>query len=357
MTAAVPRAPQQTPGGIQPDPTPIGPVQKNTPMCPSFVGARVARVTRLNQCGAPMYGKDNMATTIGMVTVTFEPEVEEGEALDTRNLNGDLCVAASTPDSMTGINVSIEFCQVDPAVFTILNPTWKVVRRSRNPNNRDAPIVGWRQGQSFSDECGFALELWPKAMGTVGSACETDPNPDPLDPWQTNGYFLLPYVVGKAPDEWELTGDEVATFTLQGRTRAGSPWGYGPYIVTRDEAGMPSPLLNQIEDGSGRGNFPNVCYGWSPEMDRPYRINRDPDHFHAEITSYPPPEPKCGAQPLIQPKLTFVAPDGVNPSLQEVCVKLTNADEVAPKDPETGLRSPVLVSWGDGTNRQNITTT
>lgn len=356
MTLAVPRAPQQPPGGIQPDPTPIGPVQKNTPMCPSFVGARVARVTRLNQCGAPMYGKDNMATTIGMVTVTFEPEVEEGEALDTRNLNGDLCVAASTPDSMTGINVSIEFCQVDPSVFTILNPTWKVVRRSWNPSNQNAEIVGWRQGQSFSDECGFALELWPKAMGTVGSACETDPNPDPLDPWQTNGYFLLPYVVGKAPDEWELTGDEVATFTLQGRTRGGSPWGFGPYIVTRDEAGMPSPLLNQIEDGSGRGNFPNVCYGWSPELDQPYRINRDPDHFHAEITSYPPPEPKCGAQPLLAPQIEFVEQPGPGtPDPQTVCIKLKNVEEIAPKDPATGKRPAVLVSWGDGSNRENIT--
>jgi len=334
---------------VQPVP-PSEPTQRNTPMCPSFVGARVARITRLNSCGAPMYGPDNVATTIGMVTVTFEPEVSEGDSLETKNLNGELCVSASTPDSMTGINVSIEFCQVDPAVFTLLNPTWKTVRNSYT-HNRNAPITGFRIGQSFSDECGFALELWPKAMGAVGNACDVDENPDPSDPHQVNGYFLLPYVTGKAPEEWEITGDEVATFTLNGRTRGGSAWGHGPYIVTRDPTGQPSPLLHQIEDGSGRAQFPDACYGYDNEG-QPVRVNRDPDHFHAEIVTYAPPEARCGAQALTKPVLEFVDDGDDDP--QTITVKLANPDEVAPAD-ANGNRPPVWVSFGDGTPRVNIT--
>lgn len=322
--------------------TPTAPAQATSAMCPSFVGARVARLTRLNSCLAPMYGPENRVTTIGMVTVTMEPEVEEGESLDTRNLNGELCVSASTPDTMSGINISVEFCQVDPVVFSIMNPTWKVVRNTRS--NTGGRITGWRIGQSMSDEFAFALELWPKVMGAAGSVCdEQQDEVDPNDPHEVNGYFLLPAVFGRAPDEWEITGDEVATFTLNGRTRGGSAWGYGPYLVTRDESGSPSPLLRPIEDGSGKAGFllPNG------------QINRDPDHFHAELVTVSPPPAICGPQPLIRPKIEFVTDDGQDSGT--VTIRLTNADEIAPLNPITGERPAVWVSWGDGSGRENIT--
>lgn len=314
------------------------PVQRNTAMCPSFVGARVVRITRLNACGAPMFGRENVVTTRGIVTASFEPEVEEGDSLDTKNLNGELCVQASLPDSMSGLNVSLEFCQVDPAVFSVMNPNWKLVRNSRDDYSGD--VTGFRIGSNVSDEFGFCLEMWPKTIGATGAACQEDEEPDPSDPINNHGYFLLPFVTAKAPDEWEMKGDEVATFTLKGRTKGGAGWDVGPYVVTRDEGRSPSPLLRPIEDGSGKGGFRHPVT---------QQIMRDPDHFHAEIVTVQPPEPQCGSQDLIKPKICFEQ-EG-----QTVRVTLLNADEVAPPDPMTGMRPPVWVSWGDGTNRTNLT--
>lgn len=314
-----------------------GPVQRNSAQCPSFVGARVVRLTRLNSCGAPMFGRENVVTTRGVVSASFEPEVEEGDSLDTKNLNGELCVQGTTPDSMSGINVSLEFCQVDPAVFQIFNPNWKLVRNSRDDHSGD--VTGFRIGSNVSDEFGFALEMWPKTMG-MNSQCEADEEPDPSDPRSVHGYFLLPLVTAKAPDEWEIKGDEVATFTLKGTTKGGGGWDVGPYVVTRDEAQSPSPLLRPIEDGSGKGGFKHPVT---------QQVMKDPDHFHAEVVSVTPPEPACGAQDLMKPKIDFKQQGN------GVSVTLLNPDEVAPPDPMTGARPPVWVSWGDGTNRTNLT--
>lgn len=315
-----------------------GPVQRNSAACPSFVGARVARLTRLNSCGAPLYGPESVATTRGIVTASFEPDVNEGKSLDTTNLNGELCVSGKTPSSLSGIKVTLEFCQVDPCVFSIFNPNFKIVRNSRDDYSGD--IVGWRLSSNIQDSFGFALELWPKTMGMMGAACETDDDPDPSDPINVSGYFLLPLVIAQAPDKWELKGDEVVTFSLIGETRGGAAWDIGPYTVTRDETGDPSPLLRPIEDGSGKGRFRSPVTG---------QIDRSPDHFHAEIVSVTPPEPQCGCQPLIKPKLC-VEQEG-----QTARVYLLNADEIAPIDPITGERDPVWVSFGDGSHRVNLT--
>lgn len=314
-----------------------GPVQRNSAMCPSFVGARVVRLTRLNSCGAPLYGPESVATTRGIVTATFEPEVEEGESLDTKNLNGELCTQGTTPSTMSGINVSLEFCQVDPCVFSIFNPNWKIVRNSRN--DYDGDVVGFRISSNVSDEFGFALEMWPKTMGATGAACQSDESPDPSDPYNVHGYFLLPFVIGQAPDEWEITGDEVATFTLKGRTRGGAAWDVGPYVVTRDEATSPSPLLRPIEDGSGKARFKHPVTA---------QIMKDPDHFHAEIVSVTPPEPNCGCQPLLKPDIC------VEQQGDTTRITLMNPDEIAPVDPITGQRPPVWAAFGDGTNRVNL---
>lgn len=314
-----------------------GPVQRNTAQCPSFVGARVVRLTRLNSCGAPMFGRENVVTTRGVVSASFEPEIDEGDSLDTKNLNGELCVQGTTPDSMSGLSVTLEFCQVDPAVFQIFNPNWKLVRNSRDDHSGD--VTGFRIGSNVSDEFGFALEMWPKTMG-MNSQCEADEEPDPSDPRSVHGYFLLPFVAAKAPDEWELKGDEVATFSMKGMTKGGGGWDVGPFVVTRDEAQAPSPLLRPIEDGSGKGGFKHPVT---------QQVMKDPDHFHAEVVSVTPPEPACGAQDLMKPKIDFKQEAG------GVSVTLLNPDEVAPPDPMTGARPPVWVSWGDGTPRTNLT--
>jgi len=276
-------------------------------VCPSFIGARVLRVTKLDSCGRPVYGPCSQVVTDGFVSVEISPEVEEGETYTQRNAAGDLCVSERGQDALQWFTVSIEFCRVDPALFTLMNPTWKVVR------NAQGEPTGFRVGTKFSDREGFALELWPKAT-TQGAICDDDA-PEDAEP---NGYFLLPYVLGTAPESWTLE-DGVATFTLNGRTKGGSLWGRGPYNVVHDASGNPSPLLEPIDSGSVTG---------------------DPDHFHTDIVTVAPPTPECGCQPL-----EAITPGALNGTI-EIDTEQPNR---ACFEVSGSAGRQVTIDWGDGT--------
>lgn len=276
-------------------------------ICPSFIGARVLRVTRLDSCGRPVYGPDSQAVSDGFVSVEISPDVEEGEDYTQRNANGDLCVSEKGQDSLQWLTVSIEFCRVDPCLWSLMNPTWKLVRGAHGE------VTGFRIGTRFSDREGFALELWPK-VSAQGALCDDDA-PEEADP---NGYFLLPYVIGTAPDSWTLE-DGVATFTLTGRTKGGSLWGRGPYNVTHDADGTPVPLLEPIDSGSASNN---------------------PDHFHADIVTLAPPEPTCGCQPL----------EPVAPSAEggQITIDADQPNRACFTVQGSAARQ-VTIDWGDGT--------
>ena len=276
-------------------------------VCPSYIGARRLRVTRLDHCGRPVYGDCSTAVSSGFVSVEFEPEVEEGEDYTLRNAAGELCVSERGPDALQWINVSIEFCNVDPELWQIMNPTWKTVK------NAKGEVTGFRIGEKFSDEQGFALEVWPKAAGQT-ALCDDDA-PDDAQP---NGYFLLPYVVGGAPEGWTLE-DGTATFTLNGRTKAGSLWGRGPYNITHDANGDPSPLLEPIASGSNGDDS-------------------DPDHFHADIVTIAPPEASCGCQ-----ELEAMAPGAVDGQIDIDTDQPNRACFTVSGSP--GRR--VTIDWGD----------
>lgn len=243
----------------------------------SYIGARVMRVTRLDACGRPIYGPESYGVSRGFVSISYEPEIQEGEDYTQTNANGDLCVSDQGRDTLKWINVSIEFCQVDADLWRAMNPSWPVVRNARGE------VTGFRIGEEISDSEGFALEVWPKVSGQ-GATCDDD-DADLGDP--PTGYFLLPYVIPRAPEGWTLENG-VATFTLAGRTKSGSPWGRGPYNVTRDINGNPVPLLQPISSGAGE---------------------RTADHFHADTVPLAPPASFPGLAAL-EP-LTPGAVDGI----------------------------------------------
>lgn len=289
--------------------------------CASFIGARRVRVTRVDACGRPLYGPKSQVVSSGFVSVEISPEVEEGEDYSTKTAGGDLCISEKGQDNLKWMTIGIEFCQVDPDMFTAMNPTWKPVT-----NGDRSQSTGFRIGQKFSDTAGFALELWPKAAG-AGASC-LDEDDGAVDPdFEVNGYFLLPWVLGTAPDSWTLENG-AATFKLQGRTKAGSLWGAGPYPVTRDADGAPAALLDPIDPGFD-----------VPQWD--FVSTADPDHFHAEIVTVRPPAASCGARPLYNPSAiaptVTVTGSGTSRTAQ---VKVGNFADVG--------RSGT-VNWGDGT--------
>lgn len=299
-----------------------------TALCTSFIGARRLRATRLDGCGRPVYGPRSQVVSSGFVSVEIGPEVEEGDDYTQKTAGGEICVADKGQDNIKWFTVSIEFCRVDPDLFLVMNPSWKPVLAGNG-----STMAGWRIGQKLDDTKGFALELWPRVSGgNSGAACllDEDQTTNPDDPEELSGYFLLPYLVGQAPESWTLENG-TATFTLNGRTKAGSLWGRGPansaYRITRDATGARSLLNAPIDPG----------FAWPSQGIT--TASEDPDFFHAEVVTVPPPDPSCGARPLWNEDATVALLDATSTD-RTATADVTNLVDVG---------GAGTLHWGDGT--------
>jgi hypothetical protein len=290
-------------------------------LCAGYIGASRMRATLVDACGRPVYGPNSQVVSSGFVSVELAPEVEDGDDYSAKNAAGELCINDRGPDNVKYIALNFEFCQVDPALYVMLNRTWKTVT---DASRRTA--TGFRIGQQVSNTLGYALELWPKVTGPgAGQACLTG---DPNDPtFQVCGYFLLPYCIALGMDSLTVENNPMS-FKLKGKTKPGSLWGHGPYNVTRDIDGMPAPLLDPIDPG----------FDW-PAIDL---VSSDPDHFHGELVTVAPPVTTCGGRPLWNPSAT--APQlAAAPTVGDTLSATLTVSNFAL------VGNAGTVDWGDGT--------
>jgi len=213
------------------------------------------RVTRLDECGNPEFGDCAFAVSDGFVQATLTPNTEEGERFLQRTANGNAIINQRGRTILNWYDVSIQFQEVDPELFTIitgLSPYY----------NDQNEVIGFPVTESEFATANFALEIW---MGNAEEACL------PGQPLPFYGYNLLPWVTeGALMEDITITNDLI-TFTVTGRTRKGTPWGDGPYDVALDQAGDPTPLFTPIPA----------------------------DTHHLPIwTQLAPPAPECGCQSL-----------------------------------------------------------
>lgn len=295
-------------------------------LCASWIGARRMRVTLLDSCGRPLWGPRSQVVTDGFVSIEIEPEVVEGEDYKQVNANGDLCVNDRGLDSISWWNLTIEFCRVDPDLFLMMQSLFK-----RNTDASRKTTTGWRMGEKITGgTAGYALEVWPKNSGAgAAQACVLGASNDAtLEP---GGYILMSYVISGAPEALTLE-NKPTLFKLKGRTKAGSLWGRGPYLVTRDENGEPSRLLDPIDPG-----FDVPAWGFVSDTER------GPDHVYTDIVTVRPPSPLCGAQPLWNPDAVtptiVAAADGTNTRTAVLTVANFNL-----------VGKSGTVQWGDGTD-------
>lgn len=268
--------------------------------CPSFLRGNVMRVTRLNSCGQPIYGDCNQVVSDGFVTVTLSAEVQEGEEVTVTKANGQTCVSDKACDQLRWYTVETEFCQVDPDLIQIMNPTWEKIL------DYQGDTIGYDAKGNLSCDTGFGLEIWMDTYGAT-DACSGEGSQGAF------GYLLLPWVVGGAPGDLEI-GNDAISFTFSGRTKLGSRWGKGPYPVMLGENAIPGPLLTPVTS------------------DTQYRLF---------VTTIRPPEAECGCQPVDRPtpepaELTITGIAGETPRMT---VRL-RADN-------HGF-GPVVIDWGDG---------
>ena len=270
----------------------------STTKCLKFIRGRVARFTRLDACGRPIYGDASTVTTKGFVSVGFTANVDSGQAITVANAAGENCVNEPAVARLTGYTIEVQFCEVDPDIYALATGQATVVDAFGN-------VVGFDVDTAVSAaDSAFALEVW---AGAPSGSCTQGAS-------GSYGYFLAPYLQGGTLGDFTIENNAV-TFTLSNSTtKDGNAWGVGPYNVILDSEGNPSPLLVPVS---------------STLALRPM------------IMEVAPPEPQCGARPLLDPTdpaLTSVVgtPDGSNGLLVSFAASPTGTD-------------PWWIDFGDGT--------
>lgn len=217
------------------------------------------RVTQLSSCGVPVTGCSTVVSD-GIISVAMTKEYEARQEFFVKNGNGDFCVRETNPPILKWINLTLHFCNVDPEMYNILTADPVVL------NDATSPVaVGYSVQEGSAANVNFALEGWTRLANNGGVPCTGGVE---------YGYFLWPWIVEGTLGDLTLENG-AASFTLTSRTRAGSGWGTGPYIVNYSENPPGSttrlPLLTPI--GSTQ-------------------------HMRTFMTRFPPPTASCGCQQL-----------------------------------------------------------
>lgn len=265
-----------------------------TGKCISLVKGRRIRLTRVNDCGLPVYGEGNQVTSKGFISVAFTANSTESDEISVQNAAGEVCVFEPSETSFTGYGVEISFCEVDVELFALA--TGQDVYLDSN-----GEAIGFTINTKIEREGGFALELW--AGSPNADVCD-DPNAQ-----GSYGYLLFPFIKGGIVGDFTIENG-AATFTVSGSTtRDGNGWGVGPYPVLL-QGGSPAPLPSALDTA---------------------------DHMLMVVTTVAPPDAACGTRPLLDPALPELT------SLSGVVTGMSADFDLTPVS--TG---PVWYDFGDG---------
>jgi hypothetical protein len=190
-------------------------------------------VTRLDNCGNLVDSACSSATTSSFIQITLTKVFQDRQDALRIDANGDICVDKPKAPILRWYEVVAELCRVDPEMLNIMTAEPLVLNDATIPE-----AVGWDTVVGSAELSNFALEFW---VGTEDDECD--------DGEVDFGYGILPWVY--QANLLDLTiGNDVITFSVSGITKAGSPWGVGPYNVlinqTGVNAGLPGPLLTPI---------------------------------------------------------------------------------------------------------------
>lgn len=192
----------------------------------SIKGRRV-RITRLDECGVPVYGSCSVVVSEGFITVTWGTEKEDGQEYTQKNAWGDLCINDKDAPITKWVNVGIEFCEVDPDVLDIIT--------GANPVVVGSDTIGATFGTSQAVGA-FAVEVWTKKTGVDACSGGTQEWGYVVFPFVKNGSIDGDMVVAAAPLNFKVAGEAFA---------APAAWANGPHGDT--------PLLSTFPTGDTHG--------------------------------------------------------------------------------------------------------
>jgi len=228
--------------------------------CASMARGRIARFTRLDECGAPVFDECSTLVTTGYVSVTSTPNYQDPEEIQQTDANGRLCIDDQSDPALRWISQSIVLCQVDPDLVNFLTGDPLVMDDAATPE-----AVGYRIDSAVTGTAKFAMELW---SGIPGQPCDSEGN-------EEYGYWLWPFN-GQAQFGEMVVQNGALTVTVTARTFAGSQWDVGPYDIKRDA--VTPATLEPLETAITATQ-----------------------HQHFEISSAPLPEAACGCVDLPTP--------------------------------------------------------
>jgi hypothetical protein len=176
----------------------------------SSLKGRVMRLTRLDNCGAPITGACSSIVTAGFITVTFAPSMDAGTEHTLKNAWGDFCVSEKEPDRTKWVDTSFSLCGVDPDVLDLVGGQESITDGT--------DTIGAAFGDSGSIEA-FAIEVWTKQ---AGASCDGG-SPE----W---GYFVAPFVInGNIDGSMEISNGTLQVGLKGEAQKATDSWGVNPY--------------------------------------------------------------------------------------------------------------------------------
>lgn len=255
-----------------------------------------ARLTRVDGCGAPIFGDNSQAVTKSFASVAYTVNTTDTDGIDLRDADGKPSIREDAVSDFASFGIEAIFNKVDPEFF-------EIATKQRVIRDEDGVAIGFAINSKTDTRIeGFALEVW-------AGAPEGDCDPESTAEY---GYFLAPFVKGARLGDYTIENGAVTFTVTGGTTRDGTGWGSGPYNVQR-VGGAPAPLLEPLQ--------------------------RE-DHKLMIWVDVPPPDVFVGARPVLDRAATaisaIVATEGGSPA--EAVFSFTGASAAS-----------VWIDFGDGT--------
>lgn len=213
--------------------------------CVSPIQARVARLIKLDVCGNPVTGASSaVVVTDGFVSIEPSPQYLDGEEHQQRKANGELCVYQKDPSELTRVDLTTNFCVLDPDALVVITG-----ERLLTTSDVTGTGVAYGEGQLTARH---SLEVWQPVTGA--GACDAS--------GQQQYVYWAFFNAGNAKVQDFTFENAPFQFTTLVETKA-----VGPLWLSR--SGAATWLgTNTIETG---------------------------EHFLHNITTAAPPEATCGA--------------------------------------------------------------
>jgi hypothetical protein len=202
----------------------------------------VARFIKLDICGNPVTGASSaVVVTDGFVSIAPSPQYQDGEEHTQRKANGALCVYQKDPSELTRVDLTTNFCVLDPDAIVVISG-----ERLLTTGGVTGTGVAYGEGILTARH---SLEVWQPITGS--GSCDAGGN-------QRFVYWAFP----------NLGNTKIQDFTFEN-----APFQF----TTLTETKGVGPLWNLGTTWLGGNTF------------------QTGEHFLHNVTTATPPTPTCGA--------------------------------------------------------------